>query len=261
MVTFNIYQVFSNKVLGFSGNTAAVVYLPDQIQASRMQAIAADLCQPATSFLWEEDGQLKVRWFAPDAEIILCGHGALASFAFLREQDYSKKIVQLNYSTGQIKGILDEEMISMSLKAIQRTGEEEVPEAIQDGLSIPVLAMYKTSDKHIIVTDSEKRIISMKPNFSRLRESKIFGYAITAPGEEVDFVSRTLVPHVGQLEDHATGSSHAMLTPYWSKRLKKEKMVAIQHSKRGGYFMCEAIEDLVKLSGEYQMIAKGSVSI
>lgn len=226
-----------------------------------MQAIAADLCQPATSFLWEDGDQLKVRWFAPDAEITLCGHGAFACFAFLRELDHAKNNFQLHYSTGQIKGILDEEMISMSLKAIPRTGEVAVPEPIQDGLSIPILAMYETTDKHIIVTDSEQQILSMKPNFSRLRESKIFGYAITAPGEEVDFVSRTLVPHVGQLEDHATGSSHAMLTPYWSNRLKKEHMVAIQHSKRGGYFRCEAIEDRVRLSGEYQMIAKGSVSV
>jgi len=42
---------------------------------------------------------------------------------------------------------------------------------------------------------------------------------ITAPGEAV-------------AEDPVTGSTHAMLIPYWGKRLGRQKMDAIQVSRR-----------------------------
>jgi len=94
--------------------------------------------------------------------------------------------------------------------------------------------------------------------FALLRTSEIFGYAVTALGDESDFVSRTLVPHVHQLEDPATGSSHAALAPFWSKRLNKSKMTAYQLSSRGGKFNIRLENNLVNLSGEFQCLSSGT---
>ena len=94
------------------------------------------------------------------------------------------------------------------------------------------------------------------PNSENLRNSV---YSVTALGDEVDFVSRTLIPHVQQLEDPATGSSHAALTPFWRERLKKDRMVAHQLSKRGGKFVCEMENEQVKLTGSFSMLAKGEL--
>src|SRR5690606_22536564 len=112
----------------------------------------------------------------------------------------------------------------------------------------------ETGNKHLLITDRESSLRNMEPDFEWLRKSDIFGYAITAPGDQVDFVSRSLVPHVLQLEDHATGSSHAILTPYWAGKLNKQSMKSLQLSPRGGAFHCAILEGKVRLSGEYEIL-------
>ncbi len=260
MTKFSIYQVFSSISQGLKGNTAAVVHLNHPLDKSTMQSMAADLNQPATSFMWNENNEWHVRWFAPDEEIGLCGHGAFASFSFLKDTGIMKQSLALKYEKGTIEGLISDAKLSINLLAIQRIRKIDPPKPIEKGLDIPIVEMYETSNKHLIVTDNETALRTMKPDFSLLRESKIFGYAVTAPGDKTDFVSRTLVPHVGQLEDHATGSSHAFLTPYWAERLGKKSLRAIQLSKRGGYFECQLEGDFVKLSGGYEIIASGEIA-
>ncbi len=260
MTKFSIYQVFSSISQGLKGNTAAVVHLNQPLDKSTMQSMAADLNQPATSFMWNENNEWHVRWFAPDEEIGLCGHGAFASFSFLKDEGIMKQSLALKYTKGTIEGLIADAKLSIKLSAIQRIRKIDPPKPIEKGLGIPIVEMYETSNKHLIVTDNEAALRTMKPDFSLLRESKIFGYAVTAPGDKTDFVSRTLVPHVGQLEDHATGSSHAFLTPYWAERLGKKSMEAIQLSSRGGYFQCQLDSDNVKLSGGYEIIARGEIA-
>ncbi|WP_460545965.1 PhzF family phenazine biosynthesis protein, partial [Echinicola sediminis] len=134
-----------------------------------------------------------------------------------------------------------------------------IPEEIRDGLGIPLKAMYETKNKHIVLAEKEQHILEMQPDFSRLRDSKLFGYAVTAIGDEVDFVSRTLVPHTQSLEDFATGSSHAMLVPFWANRLGKNNFKALQLSSRGGEFQCELQDGTVTLSGEYRLEKEGEL--
>lgn len=261
MLPYKIFQVFSNEELGYKGNTAAVVLLENPMSAELMQSIASNLNQPATAFLWRFGSNWHIRWFAPDEEIILCGHGAFAAFAFLHEEGRMGKSLDLSYTEGIVNGHDRPDGLEMHLDAIPTKQKIDPPKEIIDGLGIPILEMYETSNKYLIVTDTEAHLREMQPDFSKLRESEIFGYAVTAPGEDADFVSRTLVPHVGQLEDHATGSSHAILTPFWGDRLKKRTMIAQQLSPRGGYFVCELYANQVNLTGEYKLIAKGDLMI
>ncbi len=144
--------------------------------------------------------------------------------------------------------------ISLITDPIPVIKEVLIPNSISDGLGIPLLAMYETGNKHIVLAESETAIRNMVPNFEALRHSEIFGYAVTAPGDRIDFVSRTLVPHVQQLEDHATGSSHAMLAPFWSDRLNKKKMTAHQLSPRGGAFDINLVDGKLILRGEFEWV-------
>ena len=57
---------------------------------------------------------------------------------------------------------------------------------------------------------------------------------VTAPGGDVDFVSRFFAPGHGIPEDPVTGSTHCTLTPYWAERLGKTVLSARQISRRGG---------------------------
>ena len=84
---------------------------------------------------------------------------------------------------------------------------------------------------------------------------------ITAPGKEVDFVSRFFAPSAGIDEDPVTGSAHSQLIPFWSYKLGKDKMRAKQLSKRGGDLFCEQKGDRVIMGGECVFYMKGEIEI
>ncbi|MBA3902004.1 MAG: PhzF family phenazine biosynthesis protein [Bacteroidetes bacterium] len=256
---FSLITVFSDFKNNIRGNASAVVLLENQLDYKQMQAIASDFNQPATTFLWKAIGEqaYHIRWFAPDAEIGLCGHGTMAATAFLAKEKINQHFV-FNYEMGIICGKTDSKKIcSIELAEIPVIKEVEVPEVIKMGLGIKIKGFYQTSDKYIILAENEEAVKNLKPDFSMLAKSDIFGYAVTAKGDLVDFVSRTLVPHVQQLEDHATGSSHAALVPFWADRLHKNMLSSLQLSKRGGRFFCRLNDGIVQLSGDYEIIGEG----
>lgn len=260
---FSLIAVFNDQANNYTGNTSTVVFLDNPVSDEEMQHLASAFNQPATTYLWkgQDENQFHVRWFAPDNEIDLCGHGSLAAVAYLTEKFEVESELQLLYRSGKLTGTrVDENICSITLAAISVVSEAAPNELLQKALGIPVVAHFKTGNKDIVLTMSEKDVQAMQPDFAILRQMDTFGYAITAPGDKIDFVSRTLVPHVQQLEDPATGSSHAALAPFWSKKLNKEKMVAHQLSKRGGKFICGIKADKVTLSGGFQVIASGSLT-
>lgn len=258
---FETYRVFTDLKNGMFGNTSTVVMLHSEISKERMQYVAADFCQPATTFVRKVRNEWHVRWFAPDGEIEVCGHGSLAAAAFLSE-NYGSASVDIVARKTRITGgkcTSDPTKCYIELSPFPVTEELPVPEYLSRALGIPVKGYFKTANKNIVLTDTEKSVREMKPDFNLLRTSETFGYVVTAKGEKADFVSRTLIPHVVQLEDPATGSSHAALVPYWAPRLGKASLLAHQLSKRGGKFSCHYEANRVKLVGAYQKINRGTI--
>lgn len=263
MKTLQLFQVFCYPQMGLKGNTSTVLLLDKSIPVEQMQHIAADLCQPATTFLFPTAGshEFEVRWFAPDAEIHLCGHGSLAAIAFLADHFHSDTTFVLVHSNGRVRGRRTAfQRASIVLEPIEVIKTLEVPDYLKQGLGVPIVSYFETDNKNIVLLESENDVRSMRPDFEVLRQSATFGYAVTAKGSSSDFVSRTLVPHVQQLEDPATGSSHAALVPFWARMLKKTEMTGLQLSKRGGYFECELVNNEVILSGHYNLLASGNLT-
>jgi predicted PhzF superfamily epimerase YddE/YHI9 len=87
------------------------------------------------------------------------------------------------------------------------------------------------------------------------------GVIVTAPGNEVDFVSRFFAPQTGINEDPVTGSAHTALTPYWSKILGKKELSARQLSARGGDLICVENGDRVLISGHAITYMIGEIDI
>ena len=87
------------------------------------------------------------------------------------------------------------------------------------------------------------------------------GVIVTAPGDKVDFVSRFFTPRATLLEDPVTGSAHCSLIPYWASILKKQKMNALQLSKRGGQLFCENRDSRVLIGGKARTFLKGTFQI
>jgi len=113
---------------------------------------------------------------------------------------------------------------------------------------------------YMTIVENETMVRNLKPDLAQLEQLDCRGIIVTALGDECDFVSRFFAPRYGVTEDPVTGSAHCLLTPYWSKRLNTQKLIAKQISSRGGIIECELNGDRVSLSGECALYMKGLIT-
>ncbi|MBD3349843.1 MAG: PhzF family phenazine biosynthesis isomerase, partial [Candidatus Eisenbacteria bacterium] len=73
------YQVDAFTGSPFRGNPAAVVIMKDWLSERTMQAIASENNLSETAFIRPRGNAFEIRWFTPEVEVDLCGHGTLAS--------------------------------------------------------------------------------------------------------------------------------------------------------------------------------------
>jgi len=109
----------------------------------------------------------------------------------------------------------------------------------------------------LIVVENEEEVLTLAPDFRSLKEFPYRGVIVSAPGKNVDFVSRFFGPRVGVDEDPVTGSAHCLLTPYWAEKLAKNKLLASQISPRSGTILCELKGDRVLLTGRAVTVIRG----
>ena len=111
------------------------------------------------------------------------------------------------------------------------------------------------------VYDREADVRDLVPDIGAIARVEPGNVIITAPGDEVDFVSRFFAPGSGIAEDPVTGSAHCILTPYWVDRLGRDKLTARQISARGGSLVCEQTGDRVRLSGPCAFYMEGRIEL
>ena len=119
------------------------------------------------------------------------------------------------------------------------------------------------SRDYVLVFKNEEVIRHLKPKQNILDQINLDpgGVIVTAQGKEVDFVSRYFTPQASIFEDPVTGSAHCSLIPYWSERLGKESMIALQLSPRVGKLFCENAGERVLISGEAVTYLEGYITI
>ncbi len=113
----------------------------------------------------------------------------------------------------------------------------------------------------MVELDSQEAVASLRPDFKTLAGVASRGVLVTAPGREVDFVSRCFFPQSGIDEDPVTGSAHCLLTPYWSMKTGRQQFKAIQWSARKGWLDCSLVGDRVRMSGRAALFLKGEIYI
>lgn len=240
------------------GNQCCALLVDDLTDGIELQRIASDFNLPATTFLKREsDDTFSVRWFAPMAEIGLCGHGTMAATFALQKLYPHVNEFTYNYPHGVLKGGVGEGFVTMSGEAIL-CEEVHIPEHVEKGFHGKAVAYFKSSNKDLVLFENEKDIFEMKPKWDALRSSDTFGYVITAPSSSHDFVSRVLLPHIRFLEDQATGSAHLLLIPFWSERLGKNVLNAFQASERGGELEGVFTRDSVTLKAQCLPFGEGT---
>ena len=113
----------------------------------------------------------------------------------------------------------------------------------------------------MLVFNSEEEIRSLVPMLNNIAALPCRGLIVTAKGNSVDFISRFFAPQIAVDEDPVTGSAHTTLIPYWSARLGKKQMQAMQLSKRQGFLRCEYLGERVAIGGQGVLYLSGEIYI
>lgn len=229
-----IVDVFVGK--GALGNPAAVVAGPNLLPEDEMQRQAARIGVPATAFV---DGLGAVRWFSPDREIALCGHGALAAGHVLigAGQDDEVKLRTRDGREVGVRRISGDGRYEVGLPEI-RTAPKDLP-ALADALrAAPLQIRWNAAGYALAIFETAQEVRDIAPDIRLLAALGNWQVSVSAPGDidGADIVSRVFSG--GGREDAATGSAHAALAPYWCERLGRDRITACQASQRGGWLEC-----------------------
>lgn len=255
-----IYQVDAFTSRLFGGNPAAVVTLDAWLPDDVMQAIAAENNLAETAFVLPREERAPLRWFSPTIEVDLCGHATLATAHVLLRHHYpAQQEVSFETRSGVLTVTRNGSGLSLDLPS--RPGRPiEVSDALVEALGVRPREAYLARD-FLAILDAEADVRTLQPDIEKVAALDAFAVIVSAPGVEVDFVSRFFAPRAGIPEDPVTGSAHATLVPYWAERLGKSRLSARQLSARGGELDCELQGDRVVVAGGAVEYLRGEIEI
>ncbi len=256
-----VFQVDAFTKDLFKGNPAAVCPLETWISDSLMQEIAEENNLSETAFFVKNNDLFEIRWFTPTSEVDLCGHATLAAAHIIySELNFDGKKITFSSKKGILTVEKRSDWYTLNFPS-EEIKEIEIPALLKEALNVPILKTFEGTWKLLVLLENEEIIQQLTPNFSLLSELEFSGIIVSSAGNNVDFVSRFFAPKIGINEDPVTGSAHTILIPYWSGKLNKTKLEALQLSKRTGYLNCEYLNDRVEMSGQAITYLKGQLTI
>ncbi|MCP4214453.1 MAG: PhzF family phenazine biosynthesis protein [bacterium] len=259
-----IYQIDTFTDTQFKGNPAAVCPLEEWPDRQLLHDIAAENNLYETAFYVAKGDIFEIRWFTPEIEVDLCGHGTLAAaYVIFHYSDFDGDIIRFHSKHGELKVSRNEEMLTLDFPA-NVAEPVEIPGRLAEALGMKPLETRKSMDL-LALFEKEEDIVIMNPDFDLLHdilmEIKCLGIIVTAPGSKTDFVSRFFAPTVGAGEDPVTGAAHTTLTPFWAEKLEKDSFHVRQLSRRGGELLCKLEGDRVFISGKAVAYMKGEIDL
>lgn len=242
---FFIVDAFTENVFG--GNPAGVVLLDsgsgfpgDEV----MIKTAAELRYSETAFVKQEpDGELRLRYFTPTAEVDFCGHATIAAFTVLLKSG----VIENNYSygidtlSGKLTIDVTDDFIMMGMPASKIIKRMDAPEEIaelykamgigwepvtvaDEGDSAVELApvLISTGFPDIFLPVKDRRALAeISPDFkalSALTERRgaggVHAFTLDAPETGITACTRNFAPLYGIDEEAATGTASGGLTYY-----------------------------------------------
>lgn len=260
MTSLPFFQVDAFAERPLTGNPAAVMPLERWLDDNLMQAIATENNLSETAFTVPseaDDADFDLRWFTPAAEVEMCGHATLAAGHILM----TGQAVRFSTKSGIMTVTRRDRLLELNMRAANLSevrepelcaalGVEELPAWLADGYN----------DAAIIEVVDEAAVRAVKPDFAALKHIRRMA-VVTARGEDHDVVSRVFVPYLGIDEDPVTGSAHAALVPYWTKRLGRGEFTALQASARSGVLHCRQDGDRAVLGGQCHTVIVGQFQL
>lgn len=245
----------------FEGNPAAVMPLADWLDDATLLAIAAENNLSETAFIIasaDDEADFDLRWFTPAAEVVLCGHATLASGHFVLSS--SPDMDRVRFRTRKA-GMLEVARAGVGYELALPAWDPDpkpLPAIVAAlGLEGAVETLWHQHRYGLIVLDAAEQVRALDPDFRALAREGDVLTIVTAPSEDTDVISRVFAPGAGIDEDPVTGSAHAVMVPYWAKRLGRDSFTAYQASKRGGHLTCTLAGDRVLLGGTCVTVMEG----
>jgi len=244
----------------FGGNQAAVMVLDEWLPDDVLVKIGGENLFAETAFVVRDttgEADWELRWCTPTYEIALCGHATLASGHILLQRDGGERITFRTRKSGILEVVKAGEGYELALPAIH-TAPGEYPEAVALLGATPREVWRNDTRYNIFLFENEAAIRALDPDIRGLGALGTDQFICTAPGDSTDIVSRVFVPGGGVDEDSVTGSAHAVLTPYWAKRLGRDSFTAHQASTRGGDLTLRLDGERAWLGGPCVTVVEGS---
>ncbi len=261
MQSLFIVDAFTGE--GLDGNPAGVCPLEGWPTDVVMQTLAHRLALSETAFFAPEDGaRYLLRWFTPEMEADLCGHATLASGAvFFREIDPAASAVRFrSLKAGELTVTRSGELLELDFPSQPARPAPVAGIAAALGAQ-PDETLSIPGSASVAVFADEGTVRGLRPDMARVAALDGWKVIATAPGDSCDFVSRCFVPRAGIPEDPVTGSAHTVLTPYWSQRLGRTELHALQVSQRGGALFCTDRGERVGIAGRATIRQRGHVDL
>ena len=255
-----IYQIDAFTTKAFGGNPAAVCPLTAWIPDALMQSIAAENNLAETAFFVPQGDGYDIRWFTPLAEVKLCGHATLASaYVVFERLAHGGEKITFHSKSGPLFVTKSDGRIALDFPANPPRPCAPPPGLVESLGKAPT--EVRRADVYFAVYGTEAEVRSLSPDMAGIEKLDEHAVIATAPGTDVDFVSRFFAPQVGIPEDPATGSAHCKLVPYWAERLGKTVLRARQVSARVGELWCELRGDRVIMSGHAAPYLEGTIDV
>jgi PhzF family phenazine biosynthesis protein len=260
MKPLRIYKVDAFANGPFTGNPAGVVPLKDGwLSDGLMQKIAMENNLAETAFILVQNDLLHIRWFTPAVEVELCGHATLAAAHVLfNHLEFKGSELSFQSLSGKLYVRKSGENLTLNFPT-DVISEIPVTTLMENCFGLRPLEAWKGRTDYMLVFEQERQIADLQPSYTHIMRLNGRGVIATAPGDTLDFVSRFFAPQSGIPEDPVTGSAHTTLTPYWSSRLKKKDLKAMQLSPRKGWLDCKNLEERTEISGKAVTFLEGFI--
>ncbi|MFH8470379.1 PhzF family phenazine biosynthesis protein [Streptomyces sp. NPDC017991] len=251
MLTGAPYGVVDACVSGsLQGNPAAVVQLDRELPDSTLLRLARLLDEPVTTFLTQRAdlSSYDLRWFTRNCELRICGHATLAASAWLLGRLGDGHSVEWHTRAGVLTADQADGKVRVSFpETTLHSMDSETAQQLAAALGMEPKECYVAGDDYLAVLDEGEKVMGFKPNIAAIERLACRGVIVTAEypsvvGEELgyDIVSRMFAPRIAIPEDEVCVSAHLALYPFWTQRLGRQKLKALQPSPRGGALELES---------------------
>ena len=240
--SIQIHQVDAFTRTPFTGNPAGVVLNADGLDEAQMLAIARELNNADTAFIFAADAtdhDLRARFFTPRTEAGFVGHATVAAHYVLSRRRGATERLRQKSKAGivdiEIRGAGDERRIAVRQKSplIGRVLNDRERLAVLDALALatddlddrcPLQIVGAGSSRLMVGVQGPEQLKQLKPDPGRLNTlsaqlgaAGYFVFTLAPHAADCLTESRMFCPALGISEDPVSGNAHGLLGAYLAR--------------------------------------------